>query len=377
MDWARAFLPASFRGVPFRVEGESGSGGRRVVIHDLIGGEAPVTEDMGAAARRYQVTAYVAGSLASANALALTVALQAAGPGLLILPLQGPRSVRVESWSIDRSKDRNGFVGLSIDFVPAGAGLGFGLVPGPVLVAARFLAGVAVVASLAEAGLGALRGPGRAAEVRAAEGAAVTIEALRVDAGLSGAATTRIAAAASDLAADAETILTDGAAFLVRAGETLRDLAREADADAGRIFRLHALAAASDATATGRAMAGFLAAAAALATVRGGYAVRQDAMAARADLSAAVSPILGSIGVLGYEAEDWLSGLTGDAITALSREAADRAPLVRVETGVSLPATVLAWRLYGDPARAADLVARNRVATPCLMPAAFEAAAPG
>ena len=43
---------------------------------------------------------------------------------------------------------------------------------------------------------------------------------------------------------------------------------------------------------------------------------------------------------------------------------------------LSFPSTALAWRLYGDPARAEDLVARNRVATPLFMATNFEALAP-
>jgi prophage DNA circulation protein len=47
--------------------------------------------------------------------------------------------------------------------------------------------------------------------------------------------------------------------------------------------------------------------------------------------------------------------------------------LVRVETGVSMSAVRLAYDLYGDPARARELTARNGVATPVFMPVVFEA----
>jgi prophage DNA circulation protein len=60
----------------------------------------------------------------------------------------------------------------------------------------------------------------------------------------------------------------------------------------------------------------------------------------------------------------------------LSQTAAERAPAVRVETGVSLPSTLLAYDLYGDAGRAEALVDRNRVATSLVMPVSFEAVAP-
>ena len=42
----------------------------------------------------------------------------------------------------------------------------------------------------------------------------------------------------------------------------------------------------------------------------------------------------------------------------------------------SLPALVLAWKLYQDPSRAAELVARNDIPHPSFMPLRFNALAP-
>jgi prophage DNA circulation protein len=63
----------------------------------------------------------------------------------------------------------------------------------------------------------------------------------------------------------------------------------------------------------------------------------------------------------------------GSGARLLADRIATLAPIVRVETGVSLPSTVLAFRLYGDAARAGGLVAFGQSMTPFLMPVAFEA----
>ena len=116
---------------------------------------------------------------------------------------------------------------------------------------------------------------------------------------------------------------------------------------------------------------------AAYAFVRQEYPSSQDAAVARGDLlsRAALAYDLAGSG-LSDEVFGYLTALVGEAALQLSRTAADRAPLVRVETGISLPSTLLAWQLYGDPARASELVERNKSATPAVMPTAFEAIAP-
>lgn len=112
------------------------------------------------------------------------------------------------------------------------------------------------------------------------------------------------------------------------------------------------------------------------AVVRADYPSRQDAQAARKAISARADTVYGEAGVYGPETIAWLVSMTGVATLYLSRTAAERAPAVRVETGVSLPSTLLAYDLYGSADRAQELVDRNRVATSLVMPVSFEAVAP-
>lgn len=109
------------------------------------------------------------------------------------------------------------------------------------------------------------------------------------------------------------------------------------------------------------------------ASIRVDYPAQQDAARARAALAGVASQGIEAAGVFGADAVEWLSGLTGQAATALSRIAANRAPLVRVETGLSLSAIRAAYDLYGDANRAGEMVRRNAVPAAVWMPVSFEA----
>jgi len=128
----------------------------------------------------------------------------------------------------------------------------------------------------------------------------------------------------------------------------------------------------------GRAIAACLEAALlaelAVAIASRSYPDRREALAASDRLVAASEASLERIAQYGGE-DLWraASDAVRHALDHLSRGALDLKPVVLVEAIQSMPATVLAWQLYGDPARAAELVARNGVATPLFMPTSFEA----
>jgi len=111
------------------------------------------------------------------------------------------------------------------------------------------------------------------------------------------------------------------------------------------------------------------------AAMRADYPSRQDAQVARSAISARAETVYGVAGIFGAETIGWLISLTGITVGHLSRTAAERAPAVRVETGVSLPSTLLAYDLYGSAARAGEIVDRNKISTSLVMPVSFEAVA--
>lgn len=170
-----------------------------------------------------------------------------------------------------------------------------------------------------------------------------------------------------------EAIALDGPGFGEALLEAWRALALEGDAATLPGLCEEALARPVE-SAAGWLSRAAICAAYSIAILRPDHASRQDARAARERFAAAVRPTLEGAGAqLGAEIAAWLSGITGEAARELTRLAATLASVVRVETAISLSAVRAAYELYGDANRAAELVDRNRAATPALMPTAFEA----
>jgi len=120
-NWMRTLRPASFRGVPFLVESDDHDGSaRRVVVHEISGGERHLTEDMGAMARTVFVIAYVTGDAADARAIALEAACGAPGPALLMLPIDLARQMHCTACRRNRNRDQGGYIAFDLEFVSAG-----------------------------------------------------------------------------------------------------------------------------------------------------------------------------------------------------------------------------------------------------------------
>ncbi|GLS29960.1 DNA circularisation protein N-terminus [Mesorhizobium albiziae] len=144
-DWLAAFRPASFRGSSFKVDVEGAAGARRLSISPIAYSESSVIEDMGRDPRLFEITAYVAGDVADAQALALAAVLDRKGAGLLVLPMLKPLSARVSEWRLSRNRQLAGHVAFDIVFIEAG----LGSVP-------SFQGGVGFIADIAAAGVGIL-----------------------------------------------------------------------------------------------------------------------------------------------------------------------------------------------------------------------------
>ncbi|WP_201829548.1 hypothetical protein [Microvirga zambiensis] len=114
----------------------------------------------------------------------------------------------------------------------------------------------------------------------------------------------------------------------------------------------------------------------AVAVAERSYMDRPSAQAASGRLANLADASLERIAENGGE-DVWraASDAVRQAIDYLGRGALDLKPVVLVEAMRSFPATVLAWRLYGDPERAEELVERNSCTTPLFMPTSLEALA--
>lgn len=113
--------PASFRGVPFRVNDESGPVGRDVQIHEYPKKDEPYVEDMGRRTRTYRFTAYVVGANCFDERDALLKALDEPGPGELVHPWYGRKTVTATNeCSVSHRMDEGGVVRFELVFVDSG-----------------------------------------------------------------------------------------------------------------------------------------------------------------------------------------------------------------------------------------------------------------
>lgn len=379
-DWLTAFRPASFRGVGFKIEMEDASGARRLSVSPIAYADQSVIEDMGGDPRHFSLRAYVAGDAADGQAKALASVLSQKGAGLLVLPMLGAIRARVTGWRLSREKRVAGFVGFDIDLIEEGlSSVPFGPVAGAAPIANLFASGISSLgAALASVFPAASLGRETVETIAASAGAA-RIASIAADMTLGAAIDADTSAAIDALAPAASNVSADPSGFassLVTAWSRLSLFADPASARQPLGKAVSGLDLGPEtAGMTGIAEATAMAGALSILTVRGSYAAQQDAAQARKSLGEIVSPVIAAAGSLGDDVFAWIGSVTGEASLALSRVAASRAPLVRVETEISLSAVRAAYDLYGDANRAGELVDRNHVATPVFMPVSFEALA--
>lgn len=167
----------------------------------------------------------------------------------------------------------------------------------------------------------------------------------------------------------------DAAAFSLEAIALTRIVAESVDASAD--FDLVAAALQVDAV-TLPVMKVLQAMALAIAGVRVDWPSRPSARRARTRISSAGDEGLAAVsdlGAGGAQTYAWLSALIAVSCRLISDIAANAAPIVQVQTGISLPSTVLAYQLYGDATRAEAMIDIAGASTPLVMPTHFDALA--
>ena len=121
MGWRDLLQPASFRGVAFKFESADASGGRRAQTHEYPMRDTPWTEDLGRKARTVSLNAYVLGADYMAARDALIAALDAAGAGTLVHRYWGELQVVVTDYRVSESSGEGGIARFSISFAEAGS----------------------------------------------------------------------------------------------------------------------------------------------------------------------------------------------------------------------------------------------------------------
>ena len=406
-NWLKTLWKASYKGTPFWVERDEEEGGRRIVVHQFPMRDDPYLEDLGEDKRAFRVTAYVASDSADTDAGSLVATCAMRGPGPLVLPTHGPILTRCLKFARERSKDQHGYIGFELHFVREGYASALASVS--MLANMVFVAADAAAASIMAAFVSSIqvtRQPDYvvAAATNGAQDAIAAVEAIRtsepVDPVVSAAQrneTQAIFDAAPDLIEDP-----------VKVGELPARIIAAARAIAGAMPASSAVTAfgaiAGDSTLSasvptsvgvvvnpyptpGRLTAArndvagkhllLLAALTAYceAIARVKLSDRPSAITLRANVAEYIEAILMVIPAGDIDLYNAIAALRNSVIEYLSRAVLDLAPVVTVEANLVLPSLYWAWRLYADPNRSDELVARNLVQHPSFMPTAFEALA--
>lgn len=122
MSWRDSLKPGSFRGVPFLIDmGVSTQIGRRTQLHEYPLRDVPWAEDLGRRGRRFSVNCLVIGSDYMTARDQLIAALEAAGPGTLVHPYYGTMRVSVvDAVDVHESTKDGGVARFRIPFAEAG-----------------------------------------------------------------------------------------------------------------------------------------------------------------------------------------------------------------------------------------------------------------
>lgn len=120
MSWREALQQATFKGVPFFVDGHEFTAGRRVQVHEFPLRDLPFSEDLGRKARTVQLTAYVLGAAYMAVRDRLLQAIESAGAGQLEHPYLGEMRATVLSCKLSETTAEGGMARFSLEFVETG-----------------------------------------------------------------------------------------------------------------------------------------------------------------------------------------------------------------------------------------------------------------
>lgn len=119
MAWRDRLMRGAWRMIPFHLEEHTLSGGRRVAVHEFPGRDDSLCEDLGRKPRRFAMRWLVAGSDYFSWRDEMRAALEQAGPGDLRHPYLGEICCCVEDFSLRESKEEGGVCWFDVTLVEA------------------------------------------------------------------------------------------------------------------------------------------------------------------------------------------------------------------------------------------------------------------
>lgn len=113
MAWRDNIRPASFRGIPFKVDMSQFTSGRRVALHEFPDRDDAFPEDLGGVGKSFRVDGHILGDDYFEQKTNLLAALEKQGPGELIHPYFGTLLVQIGPVSVDEDVREGRFAKIS------------------------------------------------------------------------------------------------------------------------------------------------------------------------------------------------------------------------------------------------------------------------
>jgi prophage DNA circulation protein len=118
--WRDRLRAAAWRGVPFYIDEGSGEVGRRYEMHEYPQRDTPWAEDLGRAQRKWNVTGYVLGAGYMGLRDRLLAACEQPGPGKLLHPYLGELQVVCTSFRYSERDEEGGICRFQLAFAEPG-----------------------------------------------------------------------------------------------------------------------------------------------------------------------------------------------------------------------------------------------------------------
>lgn len=388
MNWREKLQEASFRGIPFLTEGVDSTVGRRARVHEFPLRDKAESEDVGAKARVYKINAFVLGDNYMFARTKLREALETKGPGVLVHTYWGRRLVVLSApVTISESGAHGGMAKFPLEFTEVDGALSQ---PAATADTETLTEDAAEEAGLSLEELfptlfdviGVIEDVRDAAEaivedvksrVRAVKdiAARITDDLDAISRAVDDFANTitSLILLPAQLAASVRGVFTAVLGGVSKI-EAALNVARSALDFGGDYPAVPLTTPQRKAQAANQAALVQLFKVAAVTAVSAAvpsmtFETREDAEAARDELSAALALLAQGAG---GELRMRLLNLRAALIRHLNEKGMGLAVLREVTPGETLPAVLLAQNLYGDAARAGEIVSRNRVRHPLFVP---------
>jgi prophage DNA circulation protein len=121
ISWRNDLRPAAFRGIAFETSSRVLNGGRRLVEHAYPQRDGSETEDLGRLPHGIKITAFLFGSDYQVRRDILIDALERSGPGEYTDPWGVHHTVVCKTWTLTETLNQGGYCSFSIDFTQAPA----------------------------------------------------------------------------------------------------------------------------------------------------------------------------------------------------------------------------------------------------------------